>query len=276
MRKSSLISLCATLIIVVFSALSWIPTKQVKGFNTSSTTKINNLPVETDEKTSSLTAIEVYYNNLNDIYTEADLKKSGLNFDVFKKAVTGYYNLKQSNTLTPKKDIVSIVDFNMSSREKRFWVIDLSNKKLLFNSLVAHGRGSGDDMARQFSNTANSHQSSLGFYVTGATYHGKHGLSLKLNGIDKGHNTNALSRAVVVHGAEYVSQEFVNRHGRLGRSHGCPALPVELTRSVIDTIKDQTCLFINGPETTYSSSYLNEEIAASYFSANSVSALSSL
>ena len=120
-------------------------------------------------------------------------------------------------------------------------------------------------MATNFSNLANSHQSSLGFYITSETYFGKHGLSIKLEGMDKGYNTNARDRAVVIHGAEYVSQSFINQHGRLGRSHGCPALPLELTKTIIDTIKGQTCLYINGPAANYTSNYLDQELAVADF-----------
>jgi hypothetical protein len=139
----------------------------------------------------------------------------------------------------------------------------------LFNTLVAHGQGSGMDMAEKFSNTPNSNQSSLGFYVANETYTGKHGMSLRLDGMDEGYNTNARSRAVVVHGADYVSQSFVNQHGRLGRSWGCPALPRELTSAIINTIKGKTLLYIEGPSDTYSSSHLDENVIGKTFSPKS-------
>lgn len=209
---------------------------------------------------------EAFNKYLSDIYTSTKLDIAGLDFGVFRKAVTGYYNFKTSGLVSADKQVISIVDFNKPSTSKRLWVIDLANKKLLFNTLVAHGQGSGDNLATNFSNTAESHQSSLGFYITSDTYIGKHGLSLRLNGMDKGFNTNALNRAVVVHGAEYVSQGFINQHGRLGRSYGCPAVPVELTPSIITAIKGKTALFINGPSTVnYASNYLNEVAAANQF-----------
>ena len=122
-------------------------------------------------------------------------------------------------------------------------------------------------MASQFSNTEESHQSSLGFYVTDDTYFGKHGLSLRLKGLDKGLNTNALARAIVVHGADYVSQRFVDQNGYLGRSHGCPALPVELTDDIIKTIKGNTALFIYSAPVK--SDFINTELAVnSFMSAN--------
>jgi len=221
-----------------------------------------------------LSAAAIFDNYVSDIYNAANLKQASLNFNVFKKAITGYYNFKNLSLVSTDKEVISIVDFTMPSTQKRLWIIDLAAKKVLFNTLVAHGQGSGDNFATNFSNLANSHQSSLGFYITSDTYLGKHGLSLKLNGMDTNYNTNALNRAVVVHGAEYVSQSFINQHGRLGRSHGCPAVPVELTPSIIDAIKGKTTLFINGPsEKKYSSTYLDENLAASLYSNTSKTAL---
>jgi hypothetical protein len=130
---------------------------------------------------------------------------------------------------------------------------------------VAHGQGSGDDKPFAFSNRPNSHQSSLGFYITAGTYFGKHGLSLKLKGLDAGFNTNALDRAIVVHGADYVSKDFIKQHGRLGRSHGCPAVPQELKDAIIHTIKDKTVMYIDAAIENYSSVYLNKDMAATHY-----------
>ncbi len=218
----------------------------------------------TEEKPSTSAMFDSY---VSEIYTAANLKESALNYNVFKKALTGYYNFKSHSLVSSAKEVISIVDFTLPSTQKRLWIIDLAARKVRFNTLVAHGQGSGGNFATSFSNLANSHQSSLGFYITSNTYFGKHGLSLKLNGMDANYNTNALNRAVVVHGAEYVSQSFINQHGRLGRSHGCPAVPVELTASIIEAIKGKTTLFINGPaEKKYSSNYLDESLAASLYS----------
>src|SRR5690606_40248526 len=112
-------------------------------------------------------------------------KKAGMNYEVFKRAATGYYNLKELNKLSKSKQLLTVVDFGKHSSEKRLWIVDLAKKKVLYHSLVAHGRGSGNERAVNFSNTENSHMSSLGFYITENTYIGKHGLSLKLNGLDK-------------------------------------------------------------------------------------------
>lgn len=280
MRKRTLIGIFTALIITTITALSWIPVKQVTGSTTVTNfianSKINSVAINADEKKASLTSTELFNNYIADLYSMAELASAGLDLDVFTKAVTGFYNLKHNNQLSADKHILSIVDFNKSSRTKRFWIVDLDQKKLLFNTHVAHGQGSGDDLPTHFSNKANSHQSSLGFYITSNTYIGKHGLSLKLDGKDENFNTNARNRAVVIHGAEYVSDDFIQKHGRLGRSHGCPALPSALTPSIIKTIKNGTCLFINGPETSYTSAFLNQEVAASHYSPEPTSTVATL
>jgi hypothetical protein len=171
-------------------------------------------------------------------------------FNIFKRAMVGFYLLKQQNTLSAK-DIVSIIDFSKSANDKRLWIIDLKNKKLLYHSLVAHGRNTGEVYAEKFSNTPHSNQSSLGFYVTTNTYIGKHGLSLRLSGIEHGINDKAESRAIVMHGADYVSDSFIKKVGRLGRSQGCPAIPYAIHEAVIRDIAGGTCLFIFHPDTFY-------------------------
>lgn len=163
----------------------------------------------------------------------------------FTKALEGFYSLKAKGIVS--KDILTLVDFSLSSNKKRLWVIDLSTNTILFNSLVAHGKNTGEEFANTFSNKAESFKSSLGFYVTGEIYTGKHGKSLKLDGQEKGLNDNARNRAVVMHGADYVSEDFIRNHHRLGRSQGCPAIPVELTDDIINTIKDKSCLYIYHP-----------------------------
>jgi len=166
-------------------------------------------------------------------------------FESFSIALEGFYKLKRNGQVT--KDILTLIDFSMSSNSKRLWVIDLTTNKVLFNSLVAHGKNTGEEFASYFSNKAESFQSSLGFYATAEVYNGKHGMSLKLDGLQKGLNDKARERAVVVHGANYVSENFIKNHKRLGRSQGCPALPVELNEKIINVIKDKSCLFIYHP-----------------------------
>ncbi|MBC7913661.1 MAG: murein L,D-transpeptidase catalytic domain family protein [Pyrinomonadaceae bacterium] len=231
---------------------------------------ITNSPIQTELAQSSiitenLSAKESFEGFITQLYDSIGLENASLDFSVFKKALTGYYNLKSDFKVSADKQIISIVDFTKPSTEKRLWIIDLASRKLLFHTLVAHGRGSGGLMADNFSNTSESHQSSLGFYVTDDTYIGKHGLSLRLQGLDKGYNTNAKARAIVVHGADYVSQSFVNQNGYLGRSHGCPAVPVELTNDIIKTIKGKTAMFLYSAPKTYESNFLDFDIAANNF-----------
>lgn len=167
----------------------------------------------------------------------------------FKKAMIGYYSLKEKGIV--QKDILTIIDFSLSSTKKRLWVIDLSNNRVLFNSLVSHGMNSGGEFANTFSNSPSSNKSSLGFYVTGETYSGKHGLSLKLDGQERGINHNARTRAVVIHGADYANPSILKSQNYLGRSQGCPAIPEALKVEIIKAIKDKSCLFIYHPSRSY-------------------------
>ncbi len=162
---------------------------------------------------------------------------------VFQTAYKGYLNLLQQEKLV-QNSLLTICDFTLSSNIKRMWVIDLKNKKILFHTLVAHGQGSGEEFAATFSNLPESHQSSQGFYITGDTYQGGHGFSLKLHGIEPGYNDKAYERAIVIHGANYVSEQFCIENKRLGRSHGCPALPTDLAPKIIEKIQSGHCLFI--------------------------------
>jgi hypothetical protein len=222
--------------------------------------------VATDRSVSIATErVATFELNMNNTYNGAHLQDAGLDYEVFRKAMIGYYNLKRTSPVTIKKSVLSIIDFNKASSENRLWIIDIKSKKLLYNTLVAHGKNSGENFARRFSNVPQSEMSSLGFYVTNQTYQGKHGLSLKIQGLDKGFNTNANERAIVIHGADYVSNSFVRQHGRLGRSQGCPALPVAQTSSIINTIKNNSCLFIYGPAPAYRSPYLALEPAVAKF-----------
>ena len=169
---------------------------------------------------------------------------------VFSNAMYGYLNLLEEGKLT-NPDILTICDFSKSSTIERLWVIDLAKGKLLINDWVAHGQGSGGEYATKFSNHPNSHQSSLGFYVTDEVYTGQHGKSLRLRGVDNGFNNAAYDRAVVVHGADYVSADFVASQNRLGRSWGCPAVSNRIASEMIDKIQGGSCLFIYHPSPQY-------------------------
>ncbi len=188
--------------------------------------------------------------SLYEFYELFDKSSPLPDFDLFKLALTGHLNLREKEKLGAK-DIVTIIDFRKPSTQKRLWVIDLASKTVLFHTLVAHGRNTGDLYAEKFSNTPNSNSSSIGFYVTDQTYLGKHGLSLYLDGQEKSFNEKARERAIVMHGADYVSGDFIKKHGRLGRSLGCPSVSMGIHKQIIDTIKDRTSLLIFYPDRKY-------------------------
>ncbi len=150
-----------------------------------------------------------------------------------------------------ERSLVSIIDYALPSTEKRLWVLDLERGQVLFHELVAHGRQSGDNEARAFSNTVGSHQSSLGVFRTGGDYRGEHGISLRLEGLEPGWNDRAMDRAIVLHGAPYVSEQFAERWGRIGRSFGCPAVRPAIADSLIRTIRQGTLLFASYPDSAY-------------------------
>lgn len=214
--------------------------------NEISTKKIETLNNAKSEKTTStVSSSEALYKSIT--FEEGH----ELNEEVFFKALTGFENLKKAGLLNQDAHLLTVCDFSMSSNTKRLWVIDTEEKKVLFNSLVAHGKNTGEEFATNFSNTNSSLQSSLGFYITDATYNGDNGYSLKLLGMDKGFNDAAYKRAIVMHGADYVSEEFAATHKRIGRSWGCPAVPRDLTQPIINTIKGRNCLFIYYPDQNY-------------------------
>jgi hypothetical protein len=244
--KKTIKCLCACLIVV-------ISTSSFRPASAADETGIENNDVRIE-------------NFISGIYSQIDFSKCNhLSYEVFKKAYHGYLNLRNEGKIDPSKEIISICDFELPSNENRLWIIDLHEKKVLFNTYVAHGQGSGEQFASAFSNSNNSHQSSLGFYVTGATYDGEHGTSLRLYGMDENFNDAAYDRGIVVHAAAYVSDEFINgNNNKLGRSWGCPAVSPKLSLPIINTIKDSTCLFIYYPEANYlkSAYWLNKKIAS--------------
>jgi hypothetical protein len=183
------------------------------------------------------------------IYAQLHLKELGLGETAFQLAIKGWEKLKNQGQIS--KSIISICDFTQSANNKRLYIIDLATGTLLFNTLVAHGKNTGEEFARYFSNQPSSLQSSLGFYVTKDAYLGKHGLGLRLQGKEPGFNDNAEDRAIVMHGAEYVCNKFIEQFGKLGRSFGCPAVPFEFHKEIINTIKDGSCLFIYYPDKKY-------------------------
>jgi hypothetical protein len=211
-------------------------------------TSAKDSDISADNKLQPKALSSLFINSLP-VYANLHLKELGLNEKAFELAVKGWCKLKLKGEVS--KDIISICDFTQSSNNKRLYIIDLATGTLLFNTLVAHGKNTGDEFARHFSNNPSSLQSSLGFYITKEAYTGSHGLGLKLAGLEAGFNDRAEERAIVMHGATYVCNEFIDQYGRLGKSWGCPAVPFELHEQIINTIKDGTCLFIYYPDKIY-------------------------
>jgi hypothetical protein len=191
------------------------------------------------------------------LFNELHLQDAGLSKETVEYAIKGYQKLVDSGLVNNDR-YLTIVDLSQSSRNKRFYILDMANDSLAWNTYVAHGKNSGVDMAKSFSNAFNSNKSSLGFYVTKSTYHGKHGLSLRIDGLEHDFNDNAEARGVVVHGASYVNPSRVNSE-YMGRSQGCPALPENEYAQVIDIIKDGSVLFVYNANSMYlqSSTLLN-------------------
>lgn len=180
------------------------------------------------------------------LYNEIEAGQYTLpNLETFVQAFEGYTALENQGKV--QNNILTIVDFSFSSTKERMWVIDMENKKVVLQTLVSHGMNSGKEFATSFSNQNESFKSSLGFFITGETYTGKHGISLKLDGQEYGLNDKARERAVVVHGADYVSKKLANRQGYIGRSQGCPAVAPEVAPTLIQTIKNKSVLFIYHP-----------------------------
>jgi hypothetical protein len=185
------------------------------------------------------------------IYSALHLAGLGLSTEAFNFALHGFDRLKKEGKLI-NESVLTIIDFSQSSNKKRMYVIDLYKKALLFNTYVAHGKNTGDEFAEKFSNIPGTFQSSLGFYLTENMAIGsKVGLSLILKGLEKGFNDKAQDREIIIHGAEYATEEFIQKHGRLGRSYGCPSLPPDLIKPVAETIKNGTCLFIYKHDDNY-------------------------
>ena len=193
-------------------------------------------------------------NSANDemqlIYDSLKLKRAGLNKEAFKYAYAGYKKLEEEGKLN-KEGIITICDFSQSSKRKRLYLIDLNDYKLLLNTYVAHGKNSGSEYARKFSNRPESLQSSLGFYTTKRTYYGGHGLALTLSGLEPGFNDKAERRKIVVHGSQYIGENYKCWGKYMGRSFGCPAIPMKQSKKFINTIKDGSCLFIYHPSKNY-------------------------
>lgn len=220
--------------------------------------KTNAEPNKTKDSTASQPVVEckdevtkVAFDVLADsFYRQIFSENTGLNKKVFNYGLKGYYFLLKQGNLK-RKDTMTIIDYSLSANSKRLWVIDLKNQKVLFNELVAHGKNSGNVYASSFSNTTNSYKTSLGFYITGDIYKGKHETSLRLFGMESKFNGKAFERGIVIHGAEYVSESFIANNQRLGRSQGCPAVSEEVINHLAVAISNGTCLFAYYPNKTY-------------------------
>ncbi|GAB6197273.1 murein L,D-transpeptidase catalytic domain family protein [Lysobacter xanthus] len=153
-----------------------------------------------------------------------------------------------SGDATGQGEKLAVIDYSMPSTQKRLWVFDLRNPRVLYNEYVAHGQGSGDNFARAFSNNDGSHQTSLGLFRTAETYSGNNGYSLRMDGLEPGFNDNARARAIVMHGAPYVNPDLVAKMGRIGRSHGCPAVRAQVAHEIIDTLKGGQFVFSYYPD----------------------------
>jgi hypothetical protein len=201
-------------------------------------------PDNFESNTFSLTTeLSVLYSNLH-------LEEYGLSKNAFEYAYKGYQYLLTKKKIT-NTEYLTICDFSQSSRNKRLYIIDLKNDQLLINTYVAHGRNSGKDYATRFSNRSRSLQSSLGFYVTTNTYYGEHGLALRMEGVDPGFNDKAAKRKIVIHGASYIDNNYLQHRQYMGRSFGCPAVPQRESSTIINTIKNGTCFFIYHPDKNY-------------------------
>ena len=237
MTKKIFIVIAAIALIAVSFAFTTIDSNS-KNYNTA-----EKVLAVTDETVTIEEEIKTLYNTFSTNNISVPSLQS------FRNGMIGYYKLADQNLLN--KEILTIIDFSLSSTQKRMWVLDMANNKVLFHTVVAHGKNTGGEFATNFSNTVNSLQSSLGFYVTGETYIGGNGLSMFIDGMEEEFNSKARERYVVVHGADYANPESISKLGRLGRSYGCPAVPTALTKDIIETIKDKSVLYIHSENKNY-------------------------
>jgi hypothetical protein len=225
----------------------------VTAFSKAGKTETTDLPVTAVASMVAaeepVSAVVSPSDKLMSLYTTLSLDELKMNKTAFELALKGYLKLLESGKV--KNDLLTIVDFSQPSTSKRMYIIDMQEGKLLKHTHVAHGRNTGALMAKNFSNIPESYQSSLGFYLTSETYHGKHGLSLRLDGMEKKINDNARARAIVVHGADYANESFYKSTGYLGRSFGCPAVPTKDAKVVINTIKNGSVMFLYSPDKNY-------------------------
>ena len=186
------------------------------------------------------------------VYNKIQFEDDTLDREVFDKAFRGYLFLSKTGQLEDTR-YLTVIDFTVHCNEKRLWIFDLNSGEVIYHELVAHGVNSGKEYAYRFSNRHSSNQSSLGFYITGGTYYGRNGLSLKLHGLEPNFNSNAYSRGIVIHGANYVNEAYIRGNERIGRSYGCPAVSTLINANLVHTIKGGSCVFMYHSEVHYNS-----------------------
>jgi hypothetical protein len=231
-RVSLVVAVAAALSLELFVA-PWVSLERRAGATTLSPVSV--------EATASAPALHLSRSDWTDV------RIGGLNPTVLGLALDAAACAVRSGEAKAPATL-TVIDYSRPSTARRFWVLDLRTKQLLYEELVAHGQGSGGNLATAFSNLPDSHQSSLGLFVTGATYVGRNGYSLRMEGLDRGFNDKAMARAIVMHGAPYVSEQFAAATGRLGRSWGCPALRAGIAREVIDRVKGGSLVFAYYPD----------------------------
>ena len=184
------------------------------------------------------------------LYNLIGLNNYGLEREVFYAAIKGYEYLENQGAIR-KKNVLTICDYSQSSNNKRLYVIDVTEARLLFNTYVSHGKNSGGEFATSFSNLRESNKSSLGFLLTAETYNGKAGYSMRFDGMEAGINDHVRARDIVLHGSNFVNSRVVEERGKIGNSLGCPAIPIAQRKQIIDVIKGGSCFFINHPDSWY-------------------------
>jgi hypothetical protein len=236
-----LIVACATCLVLCSSMIA-INSKKANA-------AVSNTAVQTSVSAGVDNSTEINY-WVDSLYTKMDLAAVNLSQDVFFEACKGYEYMLSQNSLI-KRGIITICDFSQSSKEKRLYVLDLNQAKVLFNTYVSHGHNSGDDYATTFSNSNSSHKSCLGFLRTAETYIGDNGYSLRLDGMENGFNDHARERAIVMHGSNYVNGQRASGGKMMGRSYGCPAVPASEVKNIINCIKGGSCFFNYYPDKYY-------------------------
>lgn len=252
MRKMLLVLLAVVSTSFSLPFPKFLKEKEVANLNKNVMGEI--VPIITPGYATPLTIISPFDEIKDMLYRDGSLNEAVIHKVLSSIKCADGKNIEHNNVLT-------VIDYSLPSSEKRLWVFDLHQKKLLFHTYVSHGIKSGTLLTNFFSNKNNSKASSMGVYTTEKTYYGRDGLSLRLDGLESGFNDNASNRSVVMHGSWYVQEDFIKKYGRAGRSWGCPAVPLDMTASIINTIKNKSLLVVYYPSDTWfaKSKFLNCE-----------------